>query len=417
MRSRTLFAALAATALALNAAAQASPFRTPGMPARSEREPPRPSTGDDASGQSSRFTTAFNPAFSFVVDVLADYRTADDTNDDGADVDLRALELSAQSWVDPHAWAYFVAATDGDSVGVEEAAVHYTGLGGNSTVRAGRFFVDFGKQMQVHPHDLRTVERPLVLRAYLGEEVKGDGLQWDDWTSVGESTVVRWSFGVFSSLLPEEEDDFDPTTTAEASVADRKRLEDLGFTARLTGFRDVGERGILQLGASARWIPSYELSFAPSGASETELSNAVYGLDATYGWTGDTGLDTWTFGAEYLFDSGDTGASIVDVGADGDPSNDALRVHDSTVQGWLAFADHAWSARDSAGVQVSTAELPDAASSRTTEHVAYYTRRISEFHRLRFEVARVESDADPDSTRFAVQYTAFVGAHGHGVNW
>lgn len=419
MHSRTLLAAGASTALALHAAAQGSPFQTPGMPVypKQGEAPSQPSSGGDDSGQANRFTSAFNPAFSFVVDTLADYETAEGARNDGAEIDLRSLEFAAQAWVDPHAWAYFVAATDGDTVGVEEAAVHYTGLGGNSTLRAGRFFVDFGKQMQVHLHELRTVERPLVLRTYLGEEVKGDGVQWDDWASAGESTVVRWSIGAFASLLPEEPDGFDPTTTAERVVADRKRLDDLGFTARLTAFRDVGEHGILQLGASARWIPRFDFEFAPSGAVEDRLSNAVYGLDATYGWTGDTGLDSWTFGAEYLFDTGDAGASIVDVGGDGDPTNDSIAVHGSTVQGWLAFADHAWSAYDSAGVQVSTAELPDGASSRSTEYTAYYTRLFSEFHRIRFEVSELDSDADPDSTRVAVQYTAFVGAHGHGVNW
>jgi hypothetical protein len=61
--------------------------------------------------------------------------------------------------------------------------------------------------MQTHLHELRTIDRPLVLRTYLGSEVKGDGVQWDDWTSFGESTAVRWSIGVFGNLLPEAEDD------------------------------------------------------------------------------------------------------------------------------------------------------------------------------------------------------------------
>src|SRR5207248_2602866 len=77
------------------------------------------------------------------------------------------------------------------------------GLGGQATIRAGRFFMDFGKQMQTHVHELRTIERPLVFRAYLGEEVKGDGVQWDSWTSVGDKTALRWSLGVFNNLLRE----------------------------------------------------------------------------------------------------------------------------------------------------------------------------------------------------------------------
>jgi len=144
------------------------------------------------SGQADRFSNVFNPALSFIVDVLADYvNPGDSTLDDGFDTKLRVLELAGNSWVDPNAWAYFLAAADEEELTVEEAAIHYTGLCGTNTIRAGRFFVDFGKQMQVHVHELRTLERPLTLRTFLGEEVKGDGAQWNCWTSVGEKTIVR----------------------------------------------------------------------------------------------------------------------------------------------------------------------------------------------------------------------------------
>lgn len=404
--------------LAAPLCAQGAAFQTPGMPVYPPSPAPaNPSASGQDMSQANRFTSAFNPAFSFVVDGLASYETAEGAGNDGSQLELRTLELGGQAWVDPKAWAYFVAASDGESLNIEEAAVHYTGLGGNSTIRAGRFFVDFGKQMQVHVHELRTIERPLVLRTYLGEEVKGDGLQWDDWTSVGDKSVVRWSIGAFSSLLPEEVEEVDPSTSAVQSVDERKRLEDFNFTARVTGFTDVGDNGIFQLGASARFIPSYSFTFEPSGDAHSDLSNTVWGLDATYGWTDDTGLRKWTFGGEFLVDSGDNGASITDVGGDGDPTNDTVNVLDKSVNGWLAFADYAWNAYDSAGLQYSALELPDGNSSDLAEATAYYSHQFSEFHRLRFEASQLDTDTGEDSTRFAIQYTAFVGAHGHGVNW
>ncbi len=404
--------------LAAPLCAQGAAFQTPGMPVYPPSPAPaNPSAPGQDMSQANRFTSAFNPAFSFVVDALASYATTDGTRNDGADLELRTLEMGAQAWVDPKAWAYFLAATDGETLNVEEAALHYTGLGGNSTLRAGRFFIDFGKQMQTHVHELRTIERPLALRAYLGDEVKGDGLQWDDWTPVGEESVVRWSLGAFRSLLPAESEDFDPSTSASPSVADRKRLGDFNFTARVTGFRDVGEHGILQLGASARFIPDYSFTFEPSGDARSGLSNTVWGLDATYGWTDDTGLRKWTFGGEFLIDTGDNGSTITDVGGDGDPTNDTVSVLDRSVNGFLAFADYAWNAYNSAGLQYSRIELPDAARSSDAESTAYFTHQFSEFHRLRLEASQLDSEAGEDSTRFAIQYTAFVGAHGHGVNW
>ncbi len=413
MRIHVITAATLA-ALSPTAAAQGAVFQTPGMP---NYPPPPDSTSQDAS-QANRFSSVFNPAFSFIVDAAGDYVDSDEAQGDGFDLELRTLEFTGQSWVDPKAWAYFVAASDGESLNIEEAAVHYTGLGGNSTIRAGRFFVDFGKQMQTHVHELRTIERPLVLRTYLGDEIKGDGVQWDHWIGVGDSTAIRWSIGAFADLLPEESDDFDPSTTAEQVVADRKDAGDLNFTARLTGFSDVGESGTLQLGTSARLIPEYSLEFEPSGDTQTSLSNTVVGLDATYGWVNDTGLKRWTLGTEYLFDTGDNGSAIDDEGTPADPTDDTVAVLDDSVGGYYAFVDFAWSPFESVGLQYSQAELADGSGTDLAEIELYYTRKFSEYHRLRFDVSSFDSDlADEDSLRFAIQYTVFVGAHGHGVNW
>ena len=388
--------------LAARAAAQGAAFQTPGMPSS-----PAPQGGSADSGQAGRFTSAFNPAFSFVIDGVADWMDREH-GADGFDAELRSLELSANAWVDPKAWAYFVAATDGSTLSVEEAAVHYVGLGGNDTLRAGRFYVDFGKQMQTHVHELRTVERPLALRTLLGAEVRGDGVQWDSWTSVGDETLVRWSIGAFADLLPEPGDDFDPSLDAEASVDSRKDLQDLNFTARLTAFRDVGEHGVLQLGTSVRGIPSYSLAFAPSGDSADDLSNFVWGLDATYGWTGDTGEERWTWGGELLVDTGDTGARVV---------SNAIDVLHDTLTGYFVFGDYAWDRYRSAGLQFSSTELPGTGGSDSNEVGAYYTRMLSEYQRLRLSVSTLDSDVDGRSTRIALQYSAFLGAHGHGANW
>lgn len=395
--------------------AQGPVFQTPGMPSFGSQYPAGPAGGEEGESQTSRFSSVFNPSFSFVVDALADYVDSDSERD-GFDAELRALEFSAQSWVDPDAWAYFIAAADEESVSVEEAAIHYVGLGGNWTLRAGRFFVDFGKQMQTHVHELRTIERPLVLRTYLGDEVKGDGLQVDHWFAVGDETAVRWSLGVFADLLPEAEDEDDGDPAAEASVADRKSLGDLNYTARVTGFRDAGDNGVAQLGLSARAIPDYSFEFEPSGASEGGLASFVWGLDATYGWKDDAGLARWTLGGEYLRSTGDTGSALDDAGTPGDPSDDAVLVLDEDVGGWYAYADYGWNPYNSVGLQYSLAELPDGDDLQEVE--AYYTRMFSEYHRLRFAVAALDSDVeDEDSLRFAVQYTAVLGAHGHGVNW
>ena len=393
--------------------AQTPPFQTPGMPTYPAAI--QETTGDMS--QTSRFSSVFNPAFSFVIDAVGDYVDAD-SGADGWNVEMRTLEIGAQAWVDPNAWAYFIGATEGESVAIEEAAAHYVGFGPQTTVRAGRFFIDFGKQMQTHVHELRTIERPLVLRTYLGDEVKGDGLQFDQWHAIGDRTVLRWSVGGFANLLPEEEDEFDPSASAEPSVAERKSLGDFNYTARVTAFTEVGERGTFQLGTSARVLPDYMFEFEPSGAAAEELENTVLGLDATYGWTSDTGQRRWTLGGEFLVNTGDNGSEIDDAGTPADPTDDTILTLDDAVNGYYTFVDYALSPFDSVGVQYSALELPDASSSDQSEIEAYWSHSFSEFHRLRLAASSFDSDVSgEDSFRVALQYTLAIGAHQHGVNW
>ncbi|HRV81247.1 MAG TPA: hypothetical protein P5218_07425, partial [Planctomycetota bacterium] len=222
--------------------AQGGAFQTPGMPARS------------ASGQTDRFSSEFNPSLGGVIDSLLTWRSTDGSNDDGVQIALRSVEATMNAWVDPSTWAYVVVvASPDEGVNVEEAAVNYNGFGGHTSVRAGRFFVDFGKQMQAHEHDLATFERPAVLRAYLGEELGGDGVQFDDWFAAGDEGAIRYSLAIFDSLAPVVGSELD------ASTSEYKDASNLAYTARLTGFHDAGERGVFQWGLSARGLPDFAL--------------------------------------------------------------------------------------------------------------------------------------------------------------
>ncbi|TAJ09783.1 MAG: hypothetical protein EPO68_15165 [Planctomycetota bacterium] len=404
LRSRPLHVFLfASTVPPLALHAQGAPFQTPGMPVVA---------GGDASGQTTRFSSEFNPAISFVLDGLATWEDVDGS-DSGLDLELRAGELGLTAWVDPRAWAYGIVVFTEDEVALEEGAVQFTGLGGHRVLRAGRFFVDFGKQMQAHEHELRTIERPAVLRAYLGAELAGDGVQFDDWHALGDATVMRYSVGVFQSLLGEsEEEDGVP----HAVDAEQKDLDELGYTARLTAFTEVGDAGTLQFGASARALPDYAFEL-DNGASATGLSSTVWGVDLTYGWVDATNTRRFTTGLEWLFDTGENGADVDDQGTPLDPSDDTLDVHDGTVGGYYAFADYAWSAQRSAGIQHSWLELPEAGEPTLAELDLYYTHGLSEYGRLRVGLTFVDAEDGADGVVAALQYTNVIGAHGHAVNF
>lgn len=399
----------ASAPLALHA--QGSPFQTPGMPAVQGGGSAPPAPSGDASGQVSRFSSEFNPALSFVLDGLLRHVDVDGA-DDGFDLSLRAGELGLTAWVDPRAWAYGIVVFTEDEVALEEGAVQFTGLGAHRVLRAGRFFVDFGKQMQAHEHELRTIERPAVLREYLGAELAGDGVQFDDWHALGDATVMRYSLGVFQSLVREDEEDGAP----HAIDAELKDLGELAYTARLTAFTEVGDAGTLQAGASARVLPDYGFEL-DNGASATGLSSTVWGIDLTYGWNDDTNTRRFTAGLEWLIDSGENGADVDDQGTPLDPSDDTLDVHDGTVSGYYAFADYAWAPQRSAGIQHSWLELPEAGEPTLAELDLYYTHGLSEYGRLRCGLTFVDAEDGGDGVIAALQYTNVIGAHGHAVNF
>ena len=93
------------------------------------------------------------------------------------------MELNLAASVDPFARGYAVINASADpitgeaSATVEEAAIQTTSLPWNLTLKAGRFFGEFGRLSYIHDHELPFVNRPLVLDQYIGGESKTDGLQ------------------------------------------------------------------------------------------------------------------------------------------------------------------------------------------------------------------------------------------------
>jgi hypothetical protein len=381
------------------ASAQGPEFQSPGM------------SDFSTLGQTTRFSSEFNPALGFVVEGYADYVDLDD-GENGSDFNLRLLELNGAAWVDPSAWAWAVITGSPDEhVTVHEAAVVYTGFEGNSELRVGHFFVDFGKQMQTHLHELRTLERPLVLRRYLGTALSGTGIQYDYWLGVGDSPV-RFSLGAFGSLAGHHHGADDSEHEVHTHVPALKDIDEFSAVARLTGMRDVGEQGVAQLGLSVRHVPEFEFHFeADPSLSLDGMSNTVFGVDGTYGWSDPTGIKNFVGGFEFLRYDGDLAAH-----PDGDVPTELL-VQDDAASGYFAYADYAWSQFHSAGVQYSSVEEPESPDLETSELDLYYTRKFTEFRRVRLGVTLTESDESGDDFRVYLQFTGIFGSHAHGLNW
>jgi len=394
---------LPALAVVGHALAQQPAFTTPGMPVGAQ-------AAVDSSGQTDRFTNAFNPAIGAVLDAIFDW-VDDDSGEDGFDAQVRSFELTFNGRIDPTWWAYATVVATEEEIEVEEAAAHYTGLDSNTTLRFGRFFVDFGKQMQAHIHDLPYPDRPGVLREYLGDELPGVGAEVDHWWTTGDTSALRASLGLFADLEGGhghgEEDEGEGV---EQTFDDRKDLDAFALTARVTQFMDVGERGVFQWGLSGRYLPEFGYVDEANMLEATDLSNTVMGVDLTYGLDSEDGLSGWTFGGELLVQSGD-------LSAEPDGSLTTLEVLDDDVAGYYVWGERRFDVKQSAGLLFSSFEHPEADAPTEDEVTAYYTRHLSEFARLRFAASQRWSDEDGDSTRLLVQLTTYFGPHAHGVNW
>lgn len=374
--------------------AQSPIFQTPGMPIWA------------ASGQVDRFSNQGNPAFGALLDGFGDFVDPGDGGEEGVDLFLRSFEMTLNGRVDPNWYGYAVVVYADEEVELEEAAVTYAGFDSNTTVRFGRFFTDFGKQMQAHIHDLPTPERPGVLGAYLGEELPGVGAQLDHWWPTGDESALRASFALFGEFELGEEEGEGPVI----EQAERKDLEDLSLSARVTQFMDAGDRGVFQWGASARRVGDFQFVDEGSGMAATGLSNTVFGVDLTYGVDSVDGLSGWTFGLESLLAAGDLAAAL-------DPGSGDLMVNDDSAVGHYLWAERRMDVTNTVGVLLSSYERLEAENPLTTEVTAYYTRYFSEFARLRFALSHADNEGADDSTRALVQLTTFFGPHAHGVNW
>ena len=381
--------------------AQGTAFQTPGMPIWA------------ASGQVDRFSSEFNPAIGALIDGFGDFIDAEGDEEDGLDLYLRSFEMTANGRVDPNWWGYAVIVYADEEVELEEAAVTYDGFEGQTSMRFGRFFVDFGKQMQAHIHDLPYPDRPGVLAEFLGEELPGVGVQLDHWWTTGESSALRASLGIFGEFElgghHGEEEEEGGEEELEIGLPGRKDADELGLTARVTQFMDAGSTGVFQWGASARHIGGYSLTDEANDVSIEDLTQTTFGIDAPYGFDSDDGLSGWTFGAEGLLATGD-------IGAEDDGSGSLVAVDDDK-SGYYVWAERRMDIQNTFGVLYSSFEHLEAEDTTEDQITAYYTRNFSEFARLRFAVSHASIEDAEDSTRFLVQLTTFFGPHAHGVNW
>jgi len=213
---------------------------------------------------------------------------------------LRNAELALDGAVDPYfkGFANIVLMTDANEetgIELEEAYVLSSSLPGGMQLKAGRFFAEFGRHNNQHPHTWAFVDQPLVLNRMFGE----DGLRQNgarlSWLAPTEH-YTELTLGIFNgqgsdaySFRYTGETGADGVTRIYGRATTGRNLSSAGdflIVPRITSSFDLTDSQTLVLGASAALGPN------DTGA---DTSTIIYGMDAFWKWKPANAESGWPF--------------------------------------------------------------------------------------------------------------------------
>lgn len=325
----------------------------------------------------------------------------------GADFAIRGAELIFYTDVDPYFKTYMVlnatpdpAANDEAVPHLEEAAILTTSLS-YVTVKAGRFFMPFGRNSMVHDHDLPFTTRPRSLDHYVGGESAGDGVQVQALVPIEH--FLQITGGAFNKL--------GANFPLDNTVGDRRDISELTYFAKaLTSF-DIGEDHSIDWSVSTAQVPNDE--------HRRDLTD----LELTYKWhptstaANPTNLrQKLIWGTEVMRNRLRTDFTTQDsMGTTPVEHNEIRRGF-----GGYTYVEYFYDRNWSMGPRVDLFENvdPTVVSKRTYDqtYTAFLTYSFSEFSRLRFEYNRHYLFDGNHANEFLLQFTAFWGAHKHGFD-
>jgi len=309
-------------------------------------------------------------------------------------VDVRELELVLGSNVDPYSRLdATIAFNELEGVDLEEAYLTRFGLPFDTTARVGRFMPKIGKAIPVHRDSLDTVDEPLVIQRYFGEEgLFKSGVDLTKILDLPLPSVHQVTIGVLEGGNGEGGTAFGP---------ERKRPTLYGH---LKNYLDITDVTNFELGVSD------EIGSNDDNAS---FKVNVLGMDATLrhiiGQDKEVKLQSEAFymsrreGAVFADDG--TGAMVITSNQGGD------------FWGGYSLLDFRLSSRWGTGLRFDYVQPVDRMLSDPrrieTGITGYLTFYQSEFARLRAQVSHTDPAGGEGDTRIFLQGTFAIGEHKH----
>ena len=198
-------------------------------------------------------------------------------------------ELALNGAVDPYfkGFANVVLKLDQNnetSIELEETYVQTVSLPANLQVKAGQYFVSFGRQNAQHPHEWAFVDDPVILARTLGPEgLRNLGAQvsWlvpTPFYSEAFLGVLNGQGGTAFSFRNRGEPNTDGVDTVHGRATTEQDLAGLGdllYVPRLATAFDLTDQQTLMVGASAAFGPN---------ETGTNLRSEIYGVDLYWKW-------------------------------------------------------------------------------------------------------------------------------------
>lgn len=335
--------------------------------------------------------SAFNPEIGVVADVAAQLSESSADGEGNDKLSVREVELVFGHPIDPYS-RFDLNATfsDFEEAGLEEAYVTHWGLPGEIVARLGRFRQRVGKASGTHTELLDTVDTPLVVARYLGNEglfrtgAEFSGFLPAPWTVMTHEVAVG---------------------TMEGGVGEGGTL--FGATRRrpslythLKNFWDITETANLELGATY---------LVGSKDADRRFEVNALGLDATLvHYVTPTNKFKWQ--NELYLQDRDEAFSVAE---DGTRTN----FHDNPW-GYYTLLDYRLSPRFGVGgrfdyvepVEVDPALLVRHADTAWSGYLTFYQ---SEFARWRLQYRHTNFAQGGDDNTVFLQGTVAIGVHKH----
>jgi hypothetical protein len=308
-----------------------------------------------------------------------------------------------------------------NSIEVEEAYIQTLALSNGFTIKAGRFFSSVGYQNQVHAHAWEFTDAPLVMKAFLGNQLSDDGIQlkwvaptdlyFDVGVEVGRGRNFpagppggrdKNGFGA-SNFFTTLGGDFGTGTAWQAGLSylatspQDRPYQDVDSTGTPVTNSFTGKSGLWALDGILKWAPNF---------NPTETYFKLQGEYFQRRESGDLAFNTATVGATQ------TGS------------------YASTQSGWYLQGVYQfipmWRVgyrydRLNAGTTniglvdsstLTAADFPVLSAYNPTRNTVMVDWSASEFSRIRLQLAQDKSRSDATDNEVFLQYIVSLGAHG-----